>query len=398
MHVKALITGVILNFMVSSFAWSDWAETVSEAKNQTVYFNAWGGSEVINDYLEWARHEVRSRYQIDLRHVKVADTSDVVARVLAEQAAGRDQAGSVDLVWINGDNFRAMQAQGLLQAPWTFELPNYALLDHANKPTLSIDFSTPVNHQEAPWGMAQLTFMHDTARLPQPPQSMHELLQLARAQPGRITYPALPSFYGTTFVKQAMLELAANPEVFYQPISSVADVPAQVAPLWQFLDELHANAWQRGRSFPRDAQQMMQLLDTGEILVSLTFNPYDVSNAIVSGQLPPTVRPYIHEGGTIANTHFVAIPFNANAPAAAKVVANFLMSPEAQAHKADINVWGDPTVLDMNALNGEQRAFFVEVSAGPAPLSDQDLANVRLEPHASWVSYLEQQWQQRYAR
>lgn len=398
MKIKTFILGFFFSFLTSGFAWSNWLETVAEAKGQTVFFNAWGGSEVINDYLEWVRQEVGQRYRIDLRHVKVADTSDVVARVLAEQAAGREQGGSVDLIWINGDNFRAMQAQGLLLAPWTFELPHDNLLDYANKPTLSMDFSTPVNHQEAPWGMAQLTFMHDTARLPEPPQSMQDLLRLAQAQPGRITYPALPSFYGTTFLKQAMLELSPQPDVFYQPMSEVLDRAAELAPLWQFLDDLHAVAWQQGRSFPRDAQQMMQLLDDGDILVSLTFNPYEVSNAIVSGQLAESVRPYIHQGGTIANTHFVAIPFNAKAPAAAKVVANFLLSPEAQAQKADINVWGDPTVLDLQSLSAAQQAFFAEVSVGPAPLSVADLANVRLEPHASWVSYLEQQWQLRYAR
>jgi putative thiamine transport system substrate-binding protein len=261
-----------------------------------------------------------------------------------------------------------------------------------------MDFSTPVNHQEAPWGMAQKTAMYDSARLSEPPQSMQSLLQLAQEQPGRITYPALPSFYGTTFLKQAMLELSDTPEVFYQPMEEVTDVAAVLAPLWRYLDALHAVAWQQGRSFPRDAQQMMQMLDDGEILVSLTFNPFDVANAIVLGQLPETVRPYVHEGGTIANTHFVAIPFNANAPAAAKVVANFLMSPEAQARKADINIWGDPTVLDMQALDAEQRALFENLSAGSASLTDADLANVRLEPHASWVGHLEQQWQQRYAR
>jgi putative thiamine transport system substrate-binding protein len=399
MHLQRLGAGLMLGLglMAASHA-TDWTDTVSAARGETVFFNAWGGSEVINDYLEWVRQSVSQQYEIELRHVKVADTADVVSRVLAERAAGRVEGGSVDLIWINGENFRSMQEQGLLLPPWTDQLPNYALLDHDNKPTLRMDFSTPVNHQEAPWGMAQLTFMYDSARLDEPPQSMHALLRLAQAHPGRITYPALPSFYGTTFLKQAMLELSETPELFYLPMSEVDDVAAVLAPLWHFLDELHAVAWQQGRSFPRDAQQMMQMLDDGDLLISLTFNPFDVANAIVTGQLPDTVRPYIHEDGTIANTHFVAIPFNASAPAAAQVVANFLMSPEAQARKADITVWGDPTVLNMQALNAEQRVLFANPEAGLAVLSDADLGNVRLEPHASWVGYLEQQWQQRYAR
>jgi ABC-type uncharacterized transport system YnjBCD substrate-binding protein len=54
--------------------------------------------------------------------------------------------------------------------------------------------------------------------------------------------------------------------------------------------------------------------------------------------------------GTLGNTHFVAIPFNANAAAGAMVFADFLLSPEAQAHKQDVSVWGDPTVLAIEKL------------------------------------------------
>jgi putative thiamine transport system substrate-binding protein len=53
-----------------------------------------------------------------LEHVKITDTADVVKRVRAEKAAGRtDRAGTVDLVWINGENFAAMKADGLLFGP-----------------------------------------------------------------------------------------------------------------------------------------------------------------------------------------------------------------------------------------------------------------------------------------
>ncbi|MEX1056725.1 MAG: ABC transporter substrate-binding protein, partial [Natronospirillum sp.] len=190
-----------------------WLDTLAAAEGQTVYFNAWGGSEPINDYLLWAADELATRYNVNLEHVKVGDTGDVVSRVLAEKTADRDTDGSVDLVWINGENFRAMKEQDLLLAPWTHNLPNYALADIENKPTLLMDFSTPVEHMEAPWGMAQLVFMYDTARMGTPPQTMAGLLAHAQANPGRITYPALPNFYGTTFLKQVMLEVSDTPEV-----------------------------------------------------------------------------------------------------------------------------------------------------------------------------------------
>jgi putative thiamine transport system substrate-binding protein len=97
--------------------------------------------------------------------------------------------------------------------------------------------------------------------------------------------------------------------------------------------------------------------------------------------------------GTIGNTHFVAIPYNAPSKAGAQVVANFLLSPAAQARKADIDVWGDPTVLDVARLPAADRARFQS-----APHAGQVLqsAPALAEPHASWVDALEKEWTRRY--
>ena len=111
---------------------ADWDAVLAEAKGETVYFHAWGGEPRINDYIAWAGREVEERYGVRVVHVKVSDTAEVVSRVLTEKAAGRDERGAVDLVWINGENFAAMKRQGLLlPAAWSTALPNYRLVDAA---------------------------------------------------------------------------------------------------------------------------------------------------------------------------------------------------------------------------------------------------------------------------
>jgi putative thiamine transport system substrate-binding protein len=55
-------------------------------------------------------------------------------------------------------------------------------------------------------------------------------------------------------------------------------------------------------------------------------------------QLPHTAYSFGFKGSMIGNVHFLAIPANASSKAGAQVLANFLLSPEAQARKADINV------------------------------------------------------------
>ena len=84
------------------------------------------------------------------------------------------------------------------------KLPAYAKVDATGKPTTRVDFSEPVDGMEAPWGMAQLTFYADRARVAQPPASWAELLDWARRNPGRFTYPKPPAFHGTTFLKQLL--------------------------------------------------------------------------------------------------------------------------------------------------------------------------------------------------
>lgn len=380
----------------TSLADDRWHEILDAAEGQTVYFHAWGGSEVINDYINWAAQRVQEDHGVNVQHVKVTETGNVVSQVLSEKTAGRDTDGAVDLVWINGENFAAMKGNDLLYGPFTQWLPNYALVDTENKPTTLFDFTTPVDNMEAPWGMAQLVFMVDSAEVREPPKSMTELLEFARENPGRVTYPAPPSFYGTTFIKQALLELTDNRTPLYNPVEN-ADFDAVTAPLWDYLDQLHPLMWRRGQTFTSGAPEMKQLLNDGEIAISLSFNPNDASNAIATGELPDTVRTYVHDAGSIGNTHFVAIPYNSGSVEGAMVFANFLMSPEAQARKANTEIWGDPTVLAMDKLSADERALFESLPQGEATLSADELGTVLREPHTSWVESLERAWQERYA-
>jgi len=399
-NVRSMLICLLLTLLVQS-AWGvgtagDWPAIVEKARGQKVYFNGWGGSDAINDYISWAGEQVKDRYGIEVIHVKVTDIGDVVGRILAEKSAGRTSGGTVDLMWINGENFRAMKEHGLLPAPYTQLLPNYQLVDTENKPTTMFDFTVPVENLEAPWGMAQLVFIHDSAKVTTPPENMHDLLTFAEKNPGRVTYPAPPNYHGTTFVKQALLELTAEPAVLSKPVSD-ADFTAVTAPLWDFLDKLHPLMWRGGKSFTSSASEMKTLLADGEIAISLSFNPNEASNAITSGELPESVRTYVHEGGTIGNTHFLAVVFNSSNKEGAMVFADFLMSPEAQARKADPAIWGDPTVLAMDKLSAEQRKLFDDIKQGVATLSPAALGKVRLEPHASWVEALEKAWLARYS-
>jgi putative thiamine transport system substrate-binding protein len=368
-----------------------WDAITRGARGQTVYFNAWAGSEAINAYIRWAGQQTLERFGVRIEHVKISDAADVVKRVRAEKTAGK-QDGSVDLVWINGENFLAMKREGLLYGPITPQLPHFALVDVQGKPTTRLDFAEPVEGMEAPWGMAQLTFLVDSKHVSQPPHNVQELLAFAKANPGRVTYPRPPDFHGTTLLKQFLLDLHAARDALYKPVTPEAFAKA-TAPLWRYLDALHPSLWRAGRQFASNAAAVRQMLADGELRWALTFNPNDAANEMAAGRLPASVVSYQFSGGTVGNTHFVAIPVNASAKPGALVLANFLLSPEAQARKADITIWGDPTVLNVRALPANEQALF---AGNSAPGQVQTAAPAIPEPHGSWVDPLEKEWLRRY--
>ncbi|HBZ9611679.1 TPA: ABC transporter substrate-binding protein, partial [Klebsiella pneumoniae] len=132
-----------------------WRQIQTEARGQTVWFNAWGGDPAVNRYLAWVSEEVKRYYAIDLRIVPVADAADAVKRIQTEAQAGRRQGGSVDLLWINGENFRTLKQADLLLTGWAESLPNWRYVDQ-QKPVRE-DFSVATEGAESPWGSAQLT-------------------------------------------------------------------------------------------------------------------------------------------------------------------------------------------------------------------------------------------------
>ncbi|MGB0843252.1 MAG: ABC transporter substrate-binding protein, partial [Alphaproteobacteria bacterium] len=266
------------------------------------------------------------------------------------------------------------------------------LVDFDGKPTTKIDFTVPTDGFEAPWGMAQFNFIWDTASVATPPQSMDDLLAWSGQNPGRLSYPRPPDFIGSTFLKQILIAKAPDASVLQKPVDE-ADFEATAAPLWAYLDALHPSLWRQGREFPANGPAQRQLLDDGELDVMMSFYPSEAGSLVKAGNLPETVKSFGLSGGTIGNTHFVAIPYNAAAREGAMVLANYLMSAEAQATKQNQEFWGDATVLNVDALTGDDKAHFDALDATSAV----NVGAALLEPHPSWMVEVEKAWESRYS-
>jgi putative spermidine/putrescine transport system substrate-binding protein len=92
----------------------------------------------------------------------------------------------------------------------------------------------------------------------------------------------------------------------------------------------------------------------------------------------------------------VTIPADAAHRAGAKVVANLLLEPRQQAIKADPDVLGNPTVLDLDRLSDEARARFSGARSSPYLLDD--VGRPRAELPADDVPKLERRWKREILR
>ena len=376
---------------------SDWAQTLREAEGQTVYWNAWAGDQRTNAFIQWVGEQTEAQFDVAVRHVKLSDTAEAVTRVVTEKAAGRDEQGSVDLLWINGPNFLAMKEQDLLHGPFVRDLPNSRYLDLSRGSANTTDFTVPTEGLESPWRLARFVFNYDAARVENPPRTMPALLEWAQANPGRFTHPHPENFMGATFLKQALIELTPDPAVLQAPVEE-ADFATATAPLWDWYDAIQPHLWRGGETYPANESEQQRLLNDGAVDIGLSFDPASTAAAIKQGLLPPTARVLIPEAGSIGNVSFVAIPYNARHTAGARVVANFLLSPRAQAHMQNIEVLGAFSVLDFDRLSAEQRARFEALPDAPALPSREALGRTLPEPHPSWMTRLIETWAQRYTR
>ncbi|MBM9511811.1 ABC transporter substrate-binding protein [Desulfogranum marinum] len=373
---------------------ASWDEIVQAADGQTVDWYMWGGFPAVNTYVNtYVAARLKEKYNITLRQVPVKDIAEVVSKLVIEKQAGKTSGGNVDLMWINGENFRTCKRHDLLFGPFADKLPNQRFVDWS-KPSVYNDFGTPVEGMESPWGSAQMVMIYDTARTPEPPGSMAQLIDWIRQHPGKFAYPAPPDFTGSVFVRHVFYHYSEDVNLWQGEYTQKQFEKAASA-TYRLLTELKPALWRQGTTYPESPVRMNTLFADGEIDFSFSYHQAEASRNIQDGLFPPTVRSFVFDQGTIANTHFVAIPYNAADTAAAMVTANFLLSAEAQMEKAKPDVWGDFPALDITRLPRQQQQQFIDLPRGPATLSNQELQAHQLpEPPSEILIQLEKGWEQ----
>jgi len=359
-----------------------------QVRGSTVSLAMWAGDEPRNRHFRGrVTEEVARRFGISLRIVPLADGADVVNKLLTERRAGRSTRGSVDLVWINGENFRTARQGDLLWGPFADWLPGSRLYPAVAR---ARDFGTPIEGYEAPWLRAQFVLAHDTARLADPPRSIPALVEWIRTHPGRFTYPAPPDFTGSVFLRHLLYHFGGGAAAFQESFDEGVFRRA-AAPTFQLLRELRPFLWRQGETYPPTLRELDRLFVNQEIDLTMSFSPTFASERVARGEYPPTVRTFVFESGTIGNFSYLAIPFNAGNPAGALVVIDYLQSVEALVEQ--VEALGILFPLEAGQLSPEWRTRLDSLPRGAATLPEAQLTRALLpEANARYLERLEEEW------
>ena len=368
---------------------ADFDTIIEQAKGDTVSFYGWGGDEDRNRWLnETVAPVLKEKYDITLEIVGM-DIDDILAKLSGEKQAGLEE-GTIDMIWINGENFYSAKENDLLFGPFVEQLPNFEKYIDGDDEEVKNDFGFPIEGYEAPYAKAQMVFINDSAVTKETPRNAEEFMEYCKKYEGKVTYPALPDFTGSAFVRTLIYDIVGHEQfIGMEPDKEV--VKEAIEPALVYLRELNKYLWNQGKTFPSTSGEVNNMFEDGELVMTMSYGPYSVATGIEKGIYKDTVRTFVFDKGTVGNTNYIAIANNSPNKAAAMVAINEIISAEIQA--TQFEELKELPVVSYGKLNAEEKARFDNVDIGQGVLPQDELLSKRLpEMPANIVPIVEEIW------
>ena len=390
-------------FIAGDVSWEDVQTRAKEEGEINLYY--WGGSDKINIWMDSVAVPALAAEGVKLNPVRITGTKDAVDLVLAEKGSGKGLGeGSVDAIWVNGENFATLKRQDALMGAFADKLPNSSNIEwNPDDPRALLnlrDFGVETNATEMPWSGQQYVCAVNTARTDSAPGTFAEMKTYLEANPGKFTYVKPPHFNGNTFVQATVY--AHNPDgngaaPFQASIDELgaAELARLIKPGMEYLKALEPHllgAAGGNARYPEDPKALDGLFLNGEIDFSCQFGLYGVATGLRDGTYPEGAEQFVFpEGNMIKNKNYLVIPGNAPNPAAAMVMANYMASVDSQATKLEIA--GMPPGIDPWTLSTEDAAKLDAASPGLVGVTQAELdANTAPDTNATLVDVIEATW------
>jgi putative spermidine/putrescine transport system substrate-binding protein len=380
------------NTSSTEFDASDWNSVLAAARGTTVNFYGYGGDDTRNSWLDsTVAPSLTSAYGVMLNRVPMP-IDDILTKLSGEMAAGVTD-GSIDAIWINGENFYSCKQNGYLWGPFADDLPNYSSYVDTSSSEVLYDFGEKVDGYEAPYGKAEMVMWVDSAKTTDIPTDTSSFATFCANHKGQVTYPAPGDFTGTAFIS-CLIAGVIGKDTFSRLASMGADkdaIRAIIEPGLVYLKSLNANLWKAGATFPADSGTVDQMYADGELVLDMGYGL--PQSKIDKGVFPATTKPFVLESGMVGNSSFIAIAGDSSNTPGAMVLINHILSPEMQA--SQYSTLHTVSVLDMSKLSSDQAAAFDTSSSNEDELTLQSMLDVRVgEASGQAVPLIEELWRE----
>lgn len=369
-----------------------WSAIEELAEGSEVRIFMWGGDEGINQYMdEWVAPNLLEAYGVKLVRTPM-DTHEILQKLMTEKRANKDQ-GTIDIFWLNGENFKNAKNNQLLWDSFAPKLPNFQTYIDGDGLDVNFDFGTAVEGLEAPWGKVQFVFQYDSAKIANPPATFAQLKTWIEENPGKFTYPEANDFTGNAFLRHLFYESVGDVEKLLENGYDEELAKSSSEQMWSYLNEIKPNLWRKGETYPQSLTDLDRLYSQGEVWMTMGYNEARAVSFIENGSFPETTETFILDSGSIGNTHFLTIPFNSPNKTGALVAINYLLSPEAQLAKMEPSMWGENMVLDPTKLGSEHQQQLSNLDRGKSVLPSETLQRHLLpEVDAGYVEWIKENW------
>jgi putative spermidine/putrescine transport system substrate-binding protein len=386
----------------------NWADVVSDASDSKMYFWTYDTADYNSWIDNWLTPRLLSLYNVQLIRVPINDTADAVDRVIAEYAAGYStNNGSVDMIWINGENFATLKNLGYAYGPWATKVPN-AVNFNFSAASIAYDFGLATKGYEMPYNEAQVVFVYNQGHLASSDvDSIDKLLTWIEAHPGKFTYAApcynsdcsLYDYTGSAFIRHVFYYIASPYTQFLGDFNEALYLqyaPAFYTRLRSIEKYLYNDTSFNGGHYPDSNDVVDSLFGAAKVLVTLSYDSNIVQNQIDLGIWNSSANSVVLTSGTLANTNYVLIPANAKHKLAAVVAGNFIASTQAMFSRQQPDVLGAQQPYDTTGTNfvdggwNDAFAYIDRPSTTPSVSTLNQYAMTELT--SDYITRIQQDW------
>lgn len=364
--------------------------------DNTVTIYGWGGDPRVN---EWIDNELApyasDNYGIEV--IRVPMNIDEILMKLTNEKNYSD-SGSIDVIWINGENFYYAKQYDLLHGPFLDKIENAKKYIDLEGPEATVDFGYPTEGYEAPWGKAQFVFVHDKEALPEPPKNSGELKEMVMNNRGKFTYPEAVDFVGSAFVRTVIYDIVGYENIRDLP-ADYDEIKTAIMPAMDYLNEIKPYLWKEGKTYPKDSAQLDGLYQDKEVYIAMDYNANKALSKVMNKSWSESTETFVWEKGTPFNTHFLAIAAKAPHLENSMKLIEAALSPDMQISKANLNGWGDLPVLDYDKLSEAEQKRLDDALSPSEQFKNSILSYDELSDHkqpelrADLVTIIEKVWE-----